>query len=184
MGEGNEMDASRNLTWKMNSTEPVLSSASQKPGWKATWAAGGRLCTGWEMVAGRVLLAGSEMGLYLRRILINDLQEVMSRTLIKCAHVAKWEIGGENTIGGHIISRYCFSASVIWPVSSGLTLCPPALFLLFWSPTRFSLGATGAVSSEQAHKSPCQTPGCVHVATSSLMCWKGKPAKINIDLGE
>lgn len=53
-----------------------------------------------------VLLAGSEMGLYLQRILINDLQEVMSSTLIKCAHVAKWEIGGENSRGRHIISRY------------------------------------------------------------------------------
>ena len=30
-------------------------------------------------------------------IIINDLQEVTSRSLIKCAHVAKWEIGGKNT---------------------------------------------------------------------------------------
>lgn len=44
-----------------------------------------------------MLLAGSEMGRRLQSIIINDLQEVMSRTLIKRAHVAKWEIGGENT---------------------------------------------------------------------------------------
>lgn len=58
------------------------------------------------MVASGVLLAGSETGLHLQCVLINDLQEVMSRTLIKRAHVAKWEIGGENSRGRHIISRY------------------------------------------------------------------------------
>lgn len=68
-----------------------------KPGWKATRAAGGRPWTDWEMVASGMLLAGSEMGWYIQSIIINDLQEVMSRTLIKCAHVAKWEIGSENT---------------------------------------------------------------------------------------
>lgn len=44
-----------------------------------------------------MLLAGSEMGHCLQSIIINDLQEVTSRTLIKRAHVAKWEIGGKNT---------------------------------------------------------------------------------------
>lgn len=57
-----------------------------------------------------MLLAGSEMGLYLWCVLINDLQEVMSRTLIKCAHVAKRGIGGENTVGRHRRSRYLFSS--------------------------------------------------------------------------
>lgn len=118
-----------------------------------------------------MLLAGSEMGLYLQCVLINDLQEVMSRTLIKCAHVAKWEIGGENTIGRRRRSRYlCFSVCDLAREEWLDFLSPPALSSLFWDPTRFSLLATGAVSLEQAHKSPCQTPGCVQVATSSLMC--------------
>lgn len=82
----------------MNSTELVLSSVS----WIETWleghrAAGGRPWADWETVASGMHLAGSEMGCYIESIIINDLQEVMSRTLIKCAHVAKWEIGGENT---------------------------------------------------------------------------------------
>lgn len=66
-----------------------------KPGWKATGAAGGRRGTDWETVGSGMLLAGSEVGRYLQSIIINDLQEVMSRPLIKCAHVAKWEIGGK-----------------------------------------------------------------------------------------
>lgn len=127
MGEGNEMDLSRNLTWKMNSTELVLTlSHGLKPVWKATQATGGRLWTDWEMVASGMVLADSEMGWYLQSIIINDLQEVMSRTLIKCADVAKWEIGGRNT--GEASTCYlgtCFSASVIWLEGSGLTASPP-----------------------------------------------------------
>lgn len=46
-------------------------------------------------VGSGVPLAGSEPGRLRQSTIINDLQEVMSRTLIKCAHVAKWEIGGE-----------------------------------------------------------------------------------------
>lgn len=69
-----------------------------------------------------MLLAGSEMGLDRQCILINDLQEVMSRTLIKRAHVAKWEIGDENSRGRHIISRYLVFSSA---VRGGLTYPPP-----------------------------------------------------------
>lgn len=48
-----------------------------------------------ETVGRGVLLAARRWAGCIQSIVINDLQEVMSRTLIKCAHVAKWEIGGE-----------------------------------------------------------------------------------------
>ena len=53
------------------------------------------LAGGWWPVA--CFWQALRWGRYLQSIIINDLREVTSRTLIKCAHVAKWEIGGENT---------------------------------------------------------------------------------------
>lgn len=99
-----------------------------KPGWKATSAAEGRRRTelpGRQWGSGR-LLAGSEMGQYLQSIVINDLQEVTGRTLIKCAHVAKWEIGGEtperqaHNTQVLAFQPQCFGLSE----RSGLTLLP------------------------------------------------------------
>lgn len=122
-----------------------------KPGWKATGAAGGRQWTGWERVASIMLLAGSEMGWYLQIIIINDLQEVMSRTLIKCAHVAKWEIGGRNTRGRHFISRYLVTSFCDLACKKWLDFASPHLSLLSWAWTRFLRGATGEVAGEDLY---------------------------------
>lgn len=104
-----------------------------KPGWKAMWAAGGRPWSGWEMASNGMLLAGSEMGWYLQSIIINDLQEVTSRTLIKHAHVAKWELGGENTGGRHIIPRYLFFSFCDLACRKCLDFGSPPLSLLSWA---------------------------------------------------
>lgn len=117
-----------------------------KTAWKATWAGGGWLWTGWERVASGALLAGSEVGWYLQSIIINDLQEVTSRTLIKCAHLAKWEIGGKNTRGRRVIHRYLFFSCGDLACEKGFDFTSPALSLLSWPYTSFLHGAPGEVT--------------------------------------
>lgn len=45
------------------------------------------------------MASGCEMGRYLQRVIMNDLQEVTSTAVIKCPRVARWEIGFERGRG-------------------------------------------------------------------------------------